>query len=89
MISITTDPTNPDRLILTQTVSLYLDRVLLSTLSAEVTEAIREQAAKDLKQSKPVRRAIAAAARAKLLGMLGVPPEGLDSRNAVPITPNV
>jgi hypothetical protein len=73
MIQLTPDPSNPERILLTATVSLYLDRVLLSSLSAEVETAIRDQAAKDLKSSPAVRRAIAAAAQAKLLSMLGVP----------------
>jgi hypothetical protein len=75
MVTITADPTNPDRLIVTQTVTLYLDRVLLSSLSAEVEAAIRAQAVADLKSNSRVKKQIAAAATSKLLSMLGVPPE--------------
>jgi hypothetical protein len=72
MIQLTNDPQNPERILLTATVSLYLDRVLLSSLSAEVDAAIREQAARDLKGSKAVRKAIADRAEKMLLQMLGV-----------------
>jgi hypothetical protein len=73
VVTLTQDPSNPDRLILTQTVTLYLDKVLLSSLSAEVEAAIRARAALDLKSNKAVKKQIAAAATAKLLGMLNVP----------------
>lgn len=72
MISISADPTNPDRLVLTQTVTLYLDRLLLSTLSAELETAIRAQAALDIRGSKAVRKAISSAAQAHLMKLLGV-----------------
>jgi hypothetical protein len=73
VVTIQADPANPERLILTQTATLYLDRVLLETLSAEVADSIRAQAIKDLKSSKAVKKAIADAATKKLLTMLGVP----------------
>lgn len=75
MVTITADPTNPERLIVTQTVTMYLDKVLLCSLSAEVESAIRERAIRDLKSDKRVKKQIAAAATAKLLDMLGVPPD--------------
>lgn len=71
MVTLTTDPTNPDRLVLTATVSVYLDKVLLQTLNEEVTQAIREQAIKDLRSNTAVKKVIARAATAKLLSMLG------------------
>jgi hypothetical protein len=73
VIVVTKDPSNPDRLILTQTVTLYLDRTLLETLSTEVEAAIRRQASTDLKKNPQVKKAIAEAATRKLLAMLGVP----------------
>lgn len=71
MVSITPDPTNPERLTLTVTATIYLDKVLLQTLSEEVTQAIRAQAIKDLQSNPKVRKLIAAAATQKLLTMLG------------------
>ena len=70
MVSIQADPANPDKLILTAAVTLYVDRVLTDVLSAEVAAAIRNQAIKDLTRSVAVRKAITAAAQVKLLQML-------------------
>lgn len=72
MIQLTPDPSDANRLILTQTVTLLLDRTLVESLSKEVEEAIRRQAAKDLKGNAEVRKAISKAAEAKLLELLGV-----------------
>jgi hypothetical protein len=70
MVSIVPDPANPYRLCLTASATIYLDRILLETLSAEVESAIREQALKALRNNAEVKRLIAAAALAKLLSML-------------------
>jgi hypothetical protein len=75
MITITPDPSNPDRLCLTATVSIYLDKILLSTLSTEIESAIREQAIRDLRSSTAVKKVISKAATAHLLALLGVSPE--------------
>lgn len=71
MISITADPANPDKLILTAAVTLYLDRLLVATLNSEIKAAIHQQAAKDLKSNRAVKKEIAAASTRLLLGMLG------------------
>ncbi len=71
MIQLVSDPENPDRVILTATTTLYLDKLALAALSEEVDKAIRAQAIKDLRGNAEVRRKIAAAAEAKLLAMLG------------------
>jgi len=81
MIQLTQDPTNPDRLILTAAVTLYLDRLLVSTLSAEVETAIREQAVRDLKSSRAVKKQIAEAATEHLLKLLGVTPDSPNPGN--------
>lgn len=74
MLTLTQDPQNPDRLVVTETVTLYLDKLLLETLSQELRLAIQEQARKDLKSSPAVRKLIARAATDKLLLMLGAEP---------------
>lgn len=71
MVTITSDPQNPDRLALTATVTIYIDRLLTDVLSTEVASAIRQRAVKDLTRSRKVRQAISEAAGKKLLGMLG------------------
>ncbi len=71
MIQLVSDPENPDRVILTATTTLYLDKLALAALSEEVDKAIRAQAIKDLRGNAEVRRKIAAAAEAKLLAMRG------------------
>jgi hypothetical protein len=72
VIQVTADPANPERVAVTATVTVYLDTVTLRALSDEIEKAIRAQAAKDLKSNPEVRKVIADAAQAKLLGMLGV-----------------
>lgn len=72
MIQLAVDPAHPERVILTSTVTLYLEKVALSALSDEIEKAIRAQAVKDLKGNPEVRRKIAEAAEARLLSLLGV-----------------
>lgn len=72
MISLTVDPQNPDKLILSATVVMYLDRILVESLSDELEKGIREQAVKDIQKSRAVKRAVADAAQKKLLAMLGI-----------------
>lgn len=72
MITVTQDAMNPTRLLVTQTVSFYLDRILIDTLSDELAQLIRNQARKDLKSNPEVKKAVAEAACKKLLAMLGV-----------------
>lgn len=73
MISLTVDPQNPDKLILSATVVMYLDRILVESLSDELEKGIREQAIKDIQKSRAVKKAVADAAQKKLLQLLGVP----------------
>ena len=72
MIELRQDPNDPTRLTLTATMTLFLDRLLVETLSPEIERAIREQAAKDIRGSKAVRKAISSAAQAHLMKLLGV-----------------
>jgi hypothetical protein len=67
MITLTQDPTNPNRLALTATVSFFIDKVLIDTLNDELVSAIREAAREDLKSNQVVRQQVAKAAVAKLL----------------------
>ena len=71
MINIVPDPTNSNRLTLTITQTLYLDRLLSDVLSDEVSAMVREQARKDMRGNKSAKRLIAMAAQRLLLGMLG------------------
>ena len=75
MIHIIQDPKNPERLSLSVTVTLFLDKVLDSAVSKEVEETIRAQAKKDLKGNPKVKAAIAKAATEKLLKMLDITEE--------------
>ena len=70
MVSITSDPQNPDRLLVSATVQLWLDRVALAALSDEIEAAVRAQAAKDLADNAAVRELVASAATAMLLTKL-------------------
>lgn len=72
MITIIPDPQNPDRVCLLQTTAIYLDRLAADVLGEEVSQAVREQARKDLQSNKAVKKEIHAAATRLLLGMLGV-----------------
>jgi hypothetical protein len=70
MISIQVDPKDDTRLILSATVTILLDRILVETLSAEVEGAIRAAAIDSLKNNQEVRNQIGRAAIAKMLEML-------------------
>ena len=73
MVNIVPDPTDPNRLMLTVTASLFVDKILLTTLSEELEAAIRAQAKEDITSNKEVRTAVARAALARLLTMLDQP----------------
>jgi hypothetical protein len=73
MVSLTPSPTDPSKAVLTVTITLYLDRLLSDVLSDEIAGQIREQATKDLRSNKQVRKMIQDAASEKLLSMLGAP----------------
>lgn len=75
MVTLTQDPTNPERLIVTETVTFYLDKILIQTLSDELEKAIRSRAISDLSSNAAVRKLVAKAATEKLLQMLGYVPE--------------
>src|SRR5580704_12799768 len=75
MVTLTSDPSNPNRLTLTSTVTIYLDKLLSDVLSDEVSELVRQQARKDIQSNRAVKREIALAAQRLLLTMLGVPSE--------------
>jgi len=83
MISLTSDPANPERLVLTATVTLYLEKVLFKALSEEIETAIRQRAIADLKGNPAVRAAVGKAASSMLLEMLDVNPP----KAQVPIPP--
>lgn len=70
MITLTQDPTNPNRLALTATVSFFIDKVLIDTLNDELVAAIREAAKEDLRTNQVVRQQVAKAAVAKLLATI-------------------
>ena len=72
MVSILKDPSNPDKLVLSVTATIYIDRIALEALTSEVEEAVRRQAIRDIKKNPKVQKAIAEAATRLLLGMLGV-----------------
>jgi uncharacterized membrane protein len=67
MVSITADPKNPDQIAVTASVTIFIDKILVHTLSAELATAIREAAIEDLKTNQVVRQLVAKAAVAKLL----------------------
>lgn len=71
MVTIQPDPTNPDRLILTQTVQVFLDKVLLQTLNDELEQIISAKAREDFKKPSVVRelRTLATQYLAKILGI--------------------
>lgn len=71
MVHIQPDPQNPDRLILTQTVQVFLDKLLLQTLGGEVEAAVKEKAREDFRKpavQKELRR-LATAHLARILGI--------------------
>ena len=88
MIHITVDPSDPNRIILTATVTMYLDRLLSDALGNEVADAVREQARKDMKNNKIVKKAISDAAHRLLLGMLGCDVPAEPSAGQVPAEPS-
>jgi hypothetical protein len=49
MITLTVDPTNPERLILTATVTMFLDRVLVTSLDAAIADLVKDEAARSLR----------------------------------------
>jgi hypothetical protein len=71
MLSFTQDPINPDKLFLTAAVTIYVDKLMVTTLSQELETAIRDAAIKDLLGNKEVKKLVAQAATQKLLSMLG------------------
>ena len=73
MIAIQQDPNDATKLIVTATVTLYLDRLMVETLNAEIAEQITDRARKDLTKNRQVKKVIAEAAQHKLLELLGVP----------------
>lgn len=74
MVTLTPDPNDSSKLVLTQVVTVYLDRLIKDLLSEEVATLIREQAAHDIRVNKQVRKVIQEAATRLLLDKLGVPP---------------
>lgn len=86
MVQITPDPLNPEKLILTATATLWLDKVLIETLSEELQRIVREKAIEDLKApgvQKELRR-LATAHLAKLLGIEEQKQDGLCSYTPTP-----
>lgn len=75
MVTVIKDPANPDRLVVTVTVTAFIDKICLETLSDEIENAIRDRAIKDLRKSRKVKAAISGAASQRLLDMLGVKAE--------------
>jgi hypothetical protein len=71
MVSITSDPQNPEKLILSATVTLWLDKLLLTTLSEELQRIVREKAIEDL-QAPAVQRELRRLATAHLAKLLGI-----------------
>jgi hypothetical protein len=73
LVTIQPDPANPDRLILTQTVQVFLDKVLLKALNEELEQIISAKAREDFKKpqvQKELRR-LATNYLAKILGIEG------------------
>jgi hypothetical protein len=80
VISLTADPKDPNKIVLTATVSVFLDRVLVETLSDELIQAIREQAKLDMSKP-PIKRLVKKAAAKKLLTILDNPKEEVADGN--------
>lgn len=74
MTTITADPNDPNKMVITQVVTLYLDRLVKDLLSQEVAALIREQARRDIRSNKAVKKVIQEAATKLLLEKLGVEP---------------
>jgi hypothetical protein len=75
MIGIVQDPNDPNKLVLTQTTTVYLDKLIKSLLDTEVASLIREQAVHDIRTNKAVKKVIQEAATKLLLEKLGVQPD--------------
>lgn len=75
MIGITPDPNDPNKLVLTQTITVYLDKLIRSLLDDEVASLIKEQAVHDIRMNKQVKKIIQEAATRLLLEKLGISPE--------------
>jgi hypothetical protein len=82
MITITPDPSSLSRLAVTQTITVYLDKLLTKNLLDEIAELVHKQAIKDLKSNPEVKKVIAEAATNKLLEMLGVKTNQEEKSNA-------
>lgn len=74
MIEIKQDPQNPERLIVTQTVTTFLDKILFKTLSDELEKAIAAQAKKDFTK-KAVKEELSRLATKHLAKTLGIADE--------------
>ena len=72
MVSITSPAGDPTHVVVTATVTLYLDRLLVDTLSSELEKSVREAAVRELENNQEVKLAVFKAAKAKLLAMLEV-----------------
>jgi hypothetical protein len=81
MITITKDGANPDKFVVSQTIVMFLDKVMLSSLSDEIEKTIRAQAIKDLRHNPEVKKVIAEAATKKLLAMLGVEEKAVEENS--------
>lgn len=71
MISVTVDSQDPTKVILTSTVTLYLEKIALAALSDVIEAAIRKQAEEDIKTNETVQKKVSEAASALLLHLLG------------------
>lgn len=71
MVDIRPDPANPERVVLTQTVTVFLDKVLLTTLSDELEKIIAEKAQEDFRKPGVLRelRRLSTDHLAKMLGV--------------------
>jgi hypothetical protein len=80
MIQIFQDPVNPEKFAVSATVTFWIDKILINTLSDELEKIIRAQAYKDLKSNLAVRKAVAEAASNLLLERLGVEIEAVKEK---------
>lgn len=70
MVSAIVDPSHPERVAVTVTITMYLDKLMTEALSTEVSDAVRRKCVEDIHTNEEVKQAIAKAATAKLLSML-------------------
>ncbi len=82
MVQVFQDATNPEKVMVSATVTFWIDKILLSTLADELEKNIRHQAIKDLKHNPEVKKAVAEAASKKLLSMLGVEETSAEKENS-------